>query len=99
MNKFKAWLIHKLGGYVHMSEPPVIYRERPVVITLQGKTFALDERENIPIDIQKKCVEHNVCNMIAKAVYDNRAFNMIETIDEITGRKVYKFTIDIVRPD
>lgn len=25
MNKFKKWLIRKLGGYVYLSEPPGVY--------------------------------------------------------------------------
>lgn len=98
MNKFKAWLIRKLGGYVYLSKTPIIYRERPV-ITLQGIAPAPDERENIPIDIQREYAERNVRDMIAKAIYDNRVFDMTETIDEITGRKMYKFTIRIVKPD
>lgn len=98
MNKFKKWLIRKLGGYVHMSETPIVYRERPI-ITLQGIAFVFDERENIPIDKQREYVERNVRDIIAKAIYDNRAFDMTETIDEITGRKMYKFTIKIVKPD
>lgn len=98
MNKFKAWLIRKLGGYVHMSESPIIYRERPVV-TLRGIAPAPDERENIPINIQREYTDRNIRDMIAKAIYDNRVFDMAETIDEITGRKMYKFTIRIVKPD
>lgn len=81
-----------------MSEAPIIYRERPV-ITLRGTVPAPDERENIPIDIQREYVERNVRDMIAKAIYDNRVFDMAETIDEITGRKMYKFTIRIVKPN
>lgn len=98
MNKFKAWLIHKLGRYVHMSESPIIYRERPVV-TLRGIAPAPDESENIPIDKQREYAERNVRDMIAKAIYYNRLFDMTEKIDEITGRKMYKFTIKIVKPD
>jgi hypothetical protein len=98
MNKFKKWLIRKLGGYVHMSKTPIIYRERPV-ITLHGIAPAPDEREKIPIDIQREYCDRNIRDMIAKAIYDNRVFNMTETIDEITGRKMYKFTIKIVKPD
>lgn len=98
MNKFKAWLIRKLGGYVFLSETPIIYRERPV-ITLRGTAPAPDERENIPIDKQREYTERNVRDMIAKAIYYNRLFDMTEKIDEITGRKMYKFTIKIVKPD
>ena len=81
-----------------MSETPIIYRERPVV-TLRGIAPAPDERENIPMDIQREYSDRNIRDMIAKAIYDNRAFDMTETIDEITGRKMYKFTIKIVKPD
>lgn len=98
MNKFKKWLIRKLGGYVHMSETPIIYRERPI-ITLQGIAPAPDERENIPIDIQREYCVRKIRDMIAKAIYDHRAFDVTETIDEITGRKMYKFTIKIVKPE
>ena len=92
MNKIKAWLIRKLGGYVHMSESPIVCRERPV-ITLRGIVPAPDECEKIPIDIQREYAERNVCDMIAKAIYDYRVFDVTETIDEITNRKIYKFTI------
>jgi hypothetical protein len=98
MNKFKKWLIRKLGGYVHMSESPIIYRERPVV-TLRGIAPAPDESDIIPIDKQREYAERNVLDMIAKAIYYNRLFDMTDTIDEITGRKMYKFTIKIVKPD
>jgi hypothetical protein len=98
MNKFKAWLIRKLGGYAHLSETPIIYRERPVV-TLRGIAPAPDESDIIPIDKQREYAERNVLDMIAKAIYYNRLFDMTEKIDEISGRKIYKFTIKIVKPD
>lgn len=98
MNKFKKWLIRKLGGYVHMSEPPIVYRERPI-ITLQGIAPAPDEHENIPIDIQREYCDRNIRDMIAKAIYGNHLFDITKTIDEITGRKMYKFTIRIVKPE
>lgn len=98
MNKFKAWLIRKLGGYVHMSETQIIYRERPVV-TLRGIAPAPDESDITPIDKQREYAERNVRDMIAKAIYYNRLFDMTEKIDEISGRKIYKFTIKIVKPD
>ena len=81
-----------------MSESPIIYRERPVV-TLRGIAPAPDESDITPIDKQREYAERNVRDMIAKAIYYNRLFDMTEKIDEISGRKIYKFKIKIVKPD
>lgn len=98
MNKFKAWLIRKLGGYVHLSEPPIIYRERPV-ITLHTKVLSVRNYELMPRDVELEAMEIRATNALAKLIYEQRAFTMRETFDVELNREIYEFTIDVVKHD
>lgn len=96
MNKFKAWLIRKLGGYVYLSKPPIIYRERPV-ITLHTKVLPVRNYALMPRDVELEAMEIRATKALAKLIYEQRAFTMRETFDVELNREMYEFTIRIVK--
>ena len=98
MNKFKAWLIRKLGGYVHLTEPPIICRERPVV-TLHTKVLPVRNYALMPRDVELEAMEIRATQALAKLIYEQRAFTMREKFDVELNREMYEFTIDVVKHD
>ena len=98
MNKFKKWLIRKLGGYVYMSEPPIIYRNRPV-ITLHTKVLPVRNYALMPRDVELEAMEIRATQALAKLIYEQRAFTMREKFDVELNREMYEFTINVVKGD
>lgn len=102
MNKIKAWIIKKLGGYTEIptarivNETPFVFhaQEKPI-ITLQG-TFEIPDDTRINDEIKAEIIKRNICESIAKEIYKAGAYEQKKMHDECLQRDFYKIIVRVV---
>lgn len=90
MNKFKAWLIHKLGGYTEMFESTkIIYKEVPSVTFKCSVSvpFGLDENETDDI------VRYDAAEKIGNFIIANHLYDVDVSRDMIRDCKILQYTV------
>lgn len=90
MNKFRAWLIHKLGGYTEMFESTkIVYKEVPSVTfnCAVSVPLGLDESE------MDEIVRCDAAEKIGNFIIANRLYDVDISRDMIHDRKVLRYTV------
>lgn len=96
MNKFKVWLIHKLGGYVYLRESTKIeFKTAPSVtfkclIALPPVELGFEENEINEI------VARDAAEKIGNFIVSNHLYDVETTNDFVYDRKVLKYTVRVI---
>lgn len=101
MNKIKAWIIKKLGGYTTIptakivNEMPFVLHstERPI-ITLKG-TFEIPENTRMTEEMKTEIIKRNICESIASEIYKAGAYEQTKMRDECLQRDFYKIIVRV----
>lgn len=98
MNKFKAWLIHKLGGYVYLEEK-VIYKTLPcitakfeVALMPGGLRKVISEEEEL------KLAEREAASNIGKYIIDNKLCEVLRSHDDNFDCDRLRYVLRVVEP-
>lgn len=105
MNKLKAWIIKKLGGYTEIptarivNETPFVFhaQEKPI-ITLQG-TFEIPHGRALTEEQQNEIIKRNICTSIAEEIYKAGAYEQRKMHDECLQRDFYKIKVRVLEGD
>lgn len=108
MNKFKAWLIHKLGGYVylseieakaHLSDVRFIYKELPcttvnidIMLPLRKWDKVISESEKI------KIANHEAADKIGRYIIENGLYEIIRDHNVEFDCEKVRYKIRVVQP-
>lgn len=96
MNKFKAWLIHKLGGYVYLCESTkIVFKTVPSVtfeclIALPPVEFGFEENEINEI------VARDAAEKIGNFIVSNHLYDVETTNHFVYDHKVLKYTVRVI---
>ena len=96
MNKFKAWLIRKLGGYTEIFESTkVVFKTVPsvkfkCVVALPPAEFRLEENEINDI------VARDAAEKIGNFIVSNHLYDVETTNDFMYDRKVLEYTVRVI---
>lgn len=101
MNKIKAWIIKKLGGYTEIptaqivNEMPFVLHcaEKPL-ITLQG-TFEIPDNAKVNEEEKNEIIKRNICKSIANEIYKAGAYEQKKMHDECLQRDFYKIIVRV----
>ena len=102
MNKLKAWIIKKLGGYTTIptaqivNEMPFVLHcaEKPL-ITLQG-TFEIPDNTRMNEEAINEIIKRNICESIASEIYKAGAYEQKKMHDECLQRDFYKIVVRVL---
>lgn len=102
MNKLKAWIIKKLGGYTTIptaqivNEMPFVLHcaEKPL-ITLQG-TFEIPDNTRMNEEARNEIIKRNICESIASEIYKAGAYEQKKMHDECLQRDFYKIVVRVL---
>lgn len=102
MNKIKAWIIKKLGGYTTIPTalivnemPFVLHSVEKPLITLQG-TFEIPRGRALNEEQLNDIIKRNICTSIAEEVYKAGAYEQTKMHDECLQRDFYKIIVRVV---
>lgn len=101
MNRLKKWIIEKLDGYTTIptaqivNEMPFVLHstERPT-ITLQG-TFEIPDNTRMSEEARNEVIKRNICESIAKEIYNAGAYEQTKMRDECLQRDFYKIIVRV----
>lgn len=105
MNKIKAWIIKKLGGYTTIPTarivnemPFVLHSVEKPLITLQG-TFEIPNDTRVNEEERNEIIKRNICASIAEEIYKAGAYEQRKMHDECLRRDFYKIKVRVVEGD
>ena len=93
MNKLKAWIIKKLGGYTTIPTAQIV-NEMPL-ITLQG-TFEIPDNTRMNEEARNEIIKRNICESIASEIYKAGAYEQKKMHDECLQRDFYKIVVRVL---
>lgn len=102
MNKFKKWLIRKLGGYVYL-----VGTEKVVYKTLPCSTFYVDitlppMNHNLPEEDITDLINREAAAKIGRYIIKNHLYDLQRNYNVEFNREIARFTIRVIpttKPD
>lgn len=98
MNRFKVWLIRKLGGYVYLEEK-VVYKTLPcitanfeVALMPGGWHKVISEEEEL------KLAEKEAANKIGKYIIDNKLCEVLRSHDDNFNCDRLRYVLRVIEP-
>lgn len=98
MNRVKAWLIRKLGGYVYLKEK-VIYKTLPcitakfeVALMPGGYRKVISEQEEL------KLAEREAASNIGKYIIDNKLCEVLRSHDDNFDCDRLRYVLRVIEP-
>lgn len=105
MNKIKAWIIKKLGGYTTIPTarivnemPFVLHTQEKPIITLQG-TFEIPRGRALNEEQLNNIIKRNICTSISEEIYKAGAYEQHKMYDERLEREFYKIKVRVLEGD
>lgn len=100
MNKFKAWLIHKLGGYVYVEQSPkIVFKELPCIAATVDVVLPSPEWRGVISENKKiKIANCEAAEKIGRYIIDNGLCEVIRNYDVEFNREKVRYKIRVVQP-
>lgn len=102
MNKFKAWLIRKLGGYVYLVDTKkIVYKTLPCStfhVDIMSPTTGYDFTDKDMMDF----MNHAAAAKIGRFIIDNHLYDLQFNHNFEFDREIARFTIRVIpttKPD
>lgn len=100
MNKFKAWLIRKLGGCVYLEQSQkIVFKELPCIALNFETMLPLLERNKVISESEKmKIANHEAANKIGRYIIDNGLYEITRNHNVEFDREILRYKIRVVQP-
>lgn len=100
MNKFKAWLIHKLGGFAYLSEQPIVFKcsERPIITLNFDTVLPPSEWDKVMSENRIELAHREAAERIGRYIIDNGLYEITRNYDIEIKREKVRYKIRVVQP-
>lgn len=100
MNKFKAWLIRKLGGCVYLDQSQrIVFKELPCITVNVDIVLPSSEWDRVISENEKiKIANREAAEKIGYYIVDNGLCEIIRNYDVEFNREKVRYKIKVVQP-
>lgn len=100
MNKFKAWLIRKLGGCVYLEQSQkIVFKTLPCITVNVDIVLPPSERDKVISESEKiKLANREAAEKIGRYIIDNGLYEIARNYDIEFNREKVRYKIRVVQP-
>ena len=100
MNKFKAWLIRKLGGCVYLEQSQkIVFKELPCITLNFDAVLPPPEWDKVISESEKiKLANREAAEKIGRYIIDNGLYEIARNYDIEFNREKVRYKIRVVQP-
>lgn len=100
MNKFKAWLIRKLGGCVYLEQSQkIVFKELPCITANVDIVLPSPEWDRVISENEKiKIANREAAEKIGRYIIDNGLCEIIRNYDVEFNREKVRYKIRVIQP-